>query len=71
MPWLVDMDYRAVRSDRYKYIHWVQYPEEGELYDLLADPGETTNLYDDERHADALADMQGKLEREIVRALGL
>ena len=23
MPWLVGMTYKAVRTDRYKYIHWV------------------------------------------------
>ena len=22
MPWLVGMTYKAVRTDRYKYIHW-------------------------------------------------
>ena len=23
MPWLVGMTYKAVRTDRHKYIHWV------------------------------------------------
>ena len=36
MPWLVDMDYRAVRTHRYKYVHWTRH--EAELYDLVADP---------------------------------
>jgi len=32
-PWLMDMDYRAVRTDRYKLVHWIQHPAERELYD--------------------------------------
>ena len=38
MPWLTDMDYRAVRTERYKYIHWIHHPDEPELYDLRDDP---------------------------------
>ena len=54
-PWLLDMDYRAVRTDRYKYVHWMQHPDENELYDLVEDPYETRNLIDDARLADVLA----------------
>src|SRR4030095_11214352 len=41
MPWLVSMTYKAVRTDRYKYIHWVNRGRIGELdelYDLDRDP---------------------------------
>ena len=47
MPWLVGMTYKAVRTDRYKYIHWVNRGRAGELdelYDLDKDPFELKNL---------------------------
>jgi arylsulfatase A-like enzyme len=42
-------------------------PEEFELYDLQADPGELTNLYGDPRHAklvDQLKDRMTQLQAE-------
>ncbi|HLG04601.1 MAG TPA: sulfatase-like hydrolase/transferase, partial [Gemmatimonadales bacterium] len=30
-PHLLDMDYRAIRTVRYKYIHWIKYPAQDEL----------------------------------------
>jgi len=71
MPWLVDMEYRAVRSERYKYIHWIQHPTENELYDLLRDPFEIDNVFSSAEYATTLADMQQKLRREIIYSLGL
>ncbi len=44
MPWVLDVDYRAIRTQRHKLIHWVQYPELDELYDLDEDPLEMQNL---------------------------
>ena len=47
LPWLVGMTYKAVRTDRYKYIHWVNRGRTGELdelYDLDRDPFELDNL---------------------------
>jgi arylsulfatase A-like enzyme len=42
---------RGVRTDRYKFIHYYEAPEEFELYDLQEDPGELHNLYGDPRYA--------------------
>ena len=44
IPWLVSMSYKAVRTERHKYIDWTQHPGADELYDLAADPYELTNL---------------------------
>ena len=47
MPWLVGMTYKAVRTDRYKYIRWVNRARDGELdelYDLDRDPCEIDNV---------------------------
>jgi len=59
---------RGVRTDRWKYVH---YPNgdgkpdiyKAELYDLKADPGETTNLIDDARYADRVAELKAELHR--------
>jgi arylsulfatase A-like enzyme len=74
MPWLVGMSYKAVRTDRYKYIHWVNRGRAGELdelYDLDADPYELDNR----NRSTALAPVRAKLRRElrglVAEALGL
>jgi len=48
MPWLIGMSYKAVRTARHKYIHWVN-RDAGtgtldELYDLERDPYELANV---------------------------
>lgn len=70
-PWLMDMDYRALRTERYKLIHWIRHPENGELYDLIDDPFETRNLIDDPSMAGVLADLRKEMEKEVLFALGL
>ena len=70
-PWLLDMDYRALRTARYKYIHWMQHPDENELYDLEADPYETRNLIDDPSAAAVREDLESKLARSVLEAAGL
>lgn len=54
---------RGVRTDRYKYIHYWEVPEEFELYDLQEDPGELHNLYGDKRYAELTAHLRNRLEK--------
>jgi len=70
-PWLLDMDYRAIRTDRYKYIHWMQYPEWGELYDLQEDPFETRNLVEEPGMEGVLAELREELRASALEAMGL
>jgi N-acetylglucosamine-6-sulfatase len=70
-PWLVDMDYRAIRTSRYKYIHWMQHPDENELYDLVEDPYETRNLIGDPGLADVLVDLRAELAAAVLDAMQL
>ena len=69
--WLVDMDYRAIRTHEYKYIHWMQHPDENELYDLVADPLEMRNLIGDPMMAGVLAELKRELANAAVGAMGL
>jgi N-acetylglucosamine-6-sulfatase len=71
MPWLMDMDYRALRTERYKYIHWMKHPELDELYDLESDPFEIHNLVDDPRIADVRQELRAELGRLVLDAMGL
>ena len=64
MPWLVGMSYKAIRTDRYKYIHWVNRGEDGELdelYDLDKDPWELKNL----NRSPAYGAVRARLRREL------
>lgn len=70
-PWLMDMDYKAVRTDRYKLVHWMQHPAERELYDLQDDPFELKNLIDDPAMAGVVADMESELSDLVLEAMGL
>jgi N-acetylglucosamine-6-sulfatase len=70
-PWLMDMDYRAVRTDRYKLIHWIQHPDERELYDLQEDPYELRNLIDDPALSDVVEELEEELSRLVLEAMGL
>ena len=70
-PWLVDMDYKAVRTDRYKLIHWMQHPDEEELYDLVEDPYEMRNLIAEPEMADVVSDLRAEMAEAVLHAVGL
>ena len=51
----------AIRTDRWRYIEWDEGRQGSQLYDMNADPAETTNLASDARHAQAVKDLRGRL----------
>lgn len=57
------MGYKAVRSDRYKYIRYEDLEGMDEFYDLHADPYELRNVIGDPRYDKALKEMQAELNR--------
>lgn len=73
-PWLVSMTYKAVRTDRYKYIHWVNRARNGELdelYDLEKDPYEINNVVNRPAYRAVRDKLRSELKRLVVEALGL
>ena len=63
-PWLIAMTYKAVRTERHKYIHWVNRGRAGELdelYDLERDPFELTNVV----RRPAYRPVRERLKREL------
>jgi N-acetylglucosamine-6-sulfatase len=74
MPWLVGMTYKAVRSDRYKLIRWVNRARDGELdelYDLERDPFELKNLARSARHARIRSALRRDMRRLVADAAGV
>lgn len=62
-PRIRNMGYRAVRTKRAKYIHYLELPGMDELYDLEADPYELDNLLASARAAELLRELQAELTR--------
>lgn len=71
MPWLMDMNYRAVRTARHKYIRWIRHPGMDELYDLESDPYEIQNLIDDPGMASVRDRLRAELDQLVLEAMGL
>ncbi|HVL35507.1 MAG TPA: sulfatase/phosphatase domain-containing protein, partial [Burkholderiales bacterium] len=74
MPWLVGMTYRAVRTDRYKYIRWINRGRDSELdelYDLEKDPFELKNLAGRRESAALQRRLRRELGKLTLAALGL
>jgi len=64
------MGYQAVRSRRWKYIHYLELRGMDELYDLETDPYEMTNLIDQPSARKALARMKQELQRLLKKTTG-
>ena len=73
-PWLVGMTYKAVRTDRHKYIRWVSRSRDGELdelYDLEKDPYEIANVIRRPAYRTVREKLRRELRRLAVDAMGL
>ena len=67
MPRIVKMGYKAVRTDRWKYIRYTELTGMDELYDLATDPYELRNVIADPAAANALAAMKRELDAQLRR----
>jgi arylsulfatase A-like enzyme len=73
-PWLVAMTYKAVRTQRHKYIRWVNRGRNGELdelYDLDRDPFEIANVINRPAYRAVRDRLRRELRRLAVEAGGL
>lgn len=55
--------WKAVRTDKWKYIHWTTLKDADELYNLEEDPYEMNNLFLDNKHGIILKDMEKELSK--------
>ena len=62
MPWLIDTDYKALRTEQYKYTHWYKHEDKIELYDLVNDPFEMKNPVNDKN----MQPIKKEMERELA-----
>jgi arylsulfatase A-like enzyme len=73
-PWLIGMTYKAIRTERYKLIHWVNRDRDrelDELYDLEKDPCELKNLIASRAHAGVREKLRRDLKKLIAEAVGI
>ena len=52
---------KGFRTERYKLMHFYQFGEEWELYDLKTDPDELTNLYGRAAYGQVTSDLKHQL----------
>jgi N-acetylglucosamine-6-sulfatase len=57
------MGYKAVRNERWKYIHYLELNGMDELYDLKTDPYEMKNLINEPAAQKSLEEMKRELKR--------
>jgi uncharacterized sulfatase len=51
----------SIRTPQWRYTSWDDGRRGEQLYDMQADPGETTNLAAEPKHADTVAELRGRL----------
>jgi N-acetylglucosamine-6-sulfatase len=61
----------ALRTDRYKYIHYYGIWDTDELYDMQEDPLETTNLIFNPERQGTIKDLNQRLFDELERTNGM
>ena len=64
-PRLQNMGYKAIRTDRHKYIRYEELEGMDELYDLDADPFELNNLLPDQAPPGLVEDLVARLEAHL------
>jgi arylsulfatase A-like enzyme len=64
-PRIHKMGYQAVRTSRWKLIHYTELDRSDELYDLHEDPFELTNLINNPGASDSLRTMQTLLQERV------
>ncbi|HKV33758.1 MAG TPA: sulfatase [Pyrinomonadaceae bacterium] len=62
-PRISRMGYKAVRNERWKYIHYFELEGMDELYDLKADPYEMTNIIKQPEAARIVEEMNREMQR--------
>jgi N-acetylglucosamine-6-sulfatase len=62
-PRIKQMGYKAVRNERWKYIHYFELEGMDELYDLKTDPYEMTNVINQPHAAKTLAELKSEMQR--------
>jgi N-acetylglucosamine-6-sulfatase len=67
-PRIVKMGYKAVRNQRYKYIHYTDLEGMNELYDLVKDPYELHNKIDDPKMTETVGEMKKELNRLLQQS---
>ena len=67
-PRMVAMGYRAVRTERWKYIRYTDLEGMDELYDLWADPYEMCNLWNHRGFAATKTRLVGELDRLLLES---
>ena len=60
----------CLRTRRWKYIHYLDHPEYEELYDLVEDPTESSNLSRETGYAPRLQGLRDRLARRLASIAG-
>jgi arylsulfatase A-like enzyme len=66
-PRIKGMGYKAVRTERYKFVRYEELQGMNELYDLQNDPHELDNLLPNRAPAGVVDDLQSRLDRLLTR----